>query len=274
MELIVSEIKELEPINFNYKELKENLSEKLKVYANAVYTEDTIKEAEKDRANLNKLSKALNDKKIEIKKQVLKPLEDYENKTKELMNMIADANSNIDKQIKIFEQKQKDDKLKQIVEIFEKSVGELVDIFNFDKIYNEQWLNKTYTMKKVEADILHSITKANQDLNIIQNLGVNTELETRLTSYYFNEANLNLSATMQEKTRIEEEQKKVEELQKKQKNIQNIAKNEENTIKSTQNVAKSEEKQQIDFRVWVTQEQKIKLRDFLVSNNIKYGSVK
>lgn len=274
MELIVSEIKELEPINFNYEELKENLSEKLKVYANAVYTEDTIKEAEKDRANLNKLSKALNDKKIEIKKQVLKPFEDYENKTKELITMIADANSNIDKQIKSFEQKQKDDKLKQIVEIFENNVGELVDIFNFDKIYNEQWLNKTYTIKKVEADILHSITKANQDLNVIQNLDVNTELETRLTSYYFNEANLNLSATMQEKTRIEEEQKKVEELQKKQKNAQSITKSEESITKSTQSITKSEEKQQIDFRVWVTQEQKLILKEFLIKNNIKYGSVK
>lgn len=274
MELIVSEIKELQPISFNYEELKENLSEKLKVYANAVYTEDTIKEAEKDRANLNKLSKALNDKKIEIKKQVLKPFDDYENKTKELTGMIGEATSNIDKQIKNFEQKQKDDKLKQIAEIFEKNVGELVDIFNFDKIYNEQWLNKTCTMKKIEADILHSITRANQDLNVIQNLGVDKELEVRLTSYYFNEANLSLSATMQEKAKIEEQQKKVEELQKKQKSIQNVAKSEENIAINTQRIIKNGEKQQIDFRVWVTQEQKIKLRDFLVSNNIKYGSVK
>ena len=34
-----------------------------------------------------------------------------------------------------------------------------------------------------------------------------------------------------------------------------------------------EELQVIDFRVWVTQEQKMKIRDFLIQNNIKYGKV-
>ena len=32
--------------------------------------------------------------------------------------------------------------------------------------------------------------------------------------------------------------------------------------------------QQIDFRVWVTQTQKAALRNFLVENGIRYGSVK
>lgn len=275
MELKVEEMQALQPIKFNYEEIKQQLAEQLKNYDNVVYTEETITLAKTDRATLNKVEKAINDEKIRIKNFLLKDYTaNFEPKCKELMEMIKTVSNKIDNQVKDFDKKQKDEKLKQIVEIFENNVGELVDIFNFDKIYNEQWLNKTYTMKKVEADILHSITKANQDLNIIQNLGVNTELETRLTSYYFNEANLNLSATMQEKTRIEEQQKKVEELQKKQKSVQNVAKNEENMTKSTQNITKSEEKQQIDFRVWVTQEEKMKLRDFLINNNIKYGSVK
>ena len=30
---------------------------------------------------------------------------------------------------------------------------------------------------------------------------------------------------------------------------------------------------QIDFRIWVTESQKVKLKDFLLVNGIKYGSV-
>ncbi len=74
MELQVSEIKALEPIKFNYEELKTQIATKLENYKNLVYTEDNIKEAKADRANLNKLAKALNDEKIRIKKYSLRAI--------------------------------------------------------------------------------------------------------------------------------------------------------------------------------------------------------
>ena len=265
MELQVSEIQELKPIDFNYLELKENLKEKLEIYKKAVYTEETIKEAKEDRAKLNKLSKAINDKKIEIKKEVLKPFEDFESKTKELVSMIEETTKGIDTQIKTFEQKQKDEKLQNTVTYFEKNAEELKDMLNFDKIYNPKWLNVTYKMSDIEADIKHVIIKSRQDLNVIKNL--NTEFENQLIDFYFK--TLNLSETMGEKTRLEEQKKKIETLQNSQK-----MKNEENTTNNQGNVQKSQELQQIDFRVWVTQEQKLLLREFLIKNNIKYGSVK
>lgn len=273
MELQVSEIQELKPIDFNYLELKENLEEKLVVYKNAVYTEDTIKEAKEDRAKLNKLSKAINDKKIEIKKEVLKPFEDFEIKTKELVAMIGEATANIDKQIKEFEDEKKDKKLQEIVSFFEKNAEELKEVLNFDKIYNVKWLNSTYKMTDIESEIKHVITKSRQDLVVIKNL--NTEFEDSLIDFYFK--SLNLTETMGEKTRLEEQKKKLEALQ----NLQKITKNEEkatevsqNITNNQQNVQKSEELQQIDFRVWVTEEQKTLLREFLIKNNIKYGKVK
>ena len=62
-----------------------------------------------------------------------------------------------------------------------------------------------------------------------------------------------------------ENNKKLEELKQQQE-----ARKEVQTPKKEQ---KQEELQIIDFRVWVTQEQKLKIRDFLIQNNIKYGKV-
>lgn len=67
MELQVSEIQELEPVKFNYEELKTALTQKVSTYKNLVYTEENIVTAKADRALLNKLSKAINDEKKRVK---------------------------------------------------------------------------------------------------------------------------------------------------------------------------------------------------------------
>lgn len=114
MELKVEEIKSLAPIQFNYEDIKKWVTEKAKEYKSVVYTEETITAAKTDRATLNKVAKAINDEKIRIKKEVLKPFEDFENKCKELQGIITDASSSIDTQVKAFEEKEQNEKREQI----------------------------------------------------------------------------------------------------------------------------------------------------------------
>ena len=54
----------LPPVEWNFSEVKTWVENGLKKYENIVYTEDTMTQAKKDRAELNKLSKALNDKRL------------------------------------------------------------------------------------------------------------------------------------------------------------------------------------------------------------------
>lgn len=63
MELQVSEIQALEPVKFNYEELKAAITEKANTYKNLVYTEENIATAKSDRVMLNKVSKAINEEK-------------------------------------------------------------------------------------------------------------------------------------------------------------------------------------------------------------------
>lgn len=67
MQLEVQEIQALEPVKFNYEDIKSWLITKTKEYKDVVYTPETIALAKQDRATLNKVSSAINDEKKRIK---------------------------------------------------------------------------------------------------------------------------------------------------------------------------------------------------------------
>ena len=268
MELQVSEIQELEPVKFNYEELKAILTEKVNTYKTLVYTEENITTAKADRALLNKLSKAINDEKKRVKNQLLEPYMDFEIKCKELIEIVDNASSSIDNQIKSFEEVEKNNKLQQILEYWIQYAGEYAEVIEVDKLVRDQWLNKTYSLSKVHDDIDHIITKIKTDFSVLENAISDTETTKRLKDYYLNNIDNPsvLSLTMQEKQRIEESNSKIESLEK-------TTKSEANTTENKENVTK-DEIMQLDFRVWGTREQLKKIQQFCKENNIKVGSVK
>lgn len=278
MELKVEEIKAIAPVQFNYEDIKGWVTEKATEYKNIVYTPETILLAKQDRATLNKVSEAINNEKKRIKNELLKPYVDFENKCKELMAIVDDASKTIDKQVKEFELKEQAEKEQQIKAIFDENIGDYKELINFDTIFNPRWLNKTYSMKKIEEDIKHLITKTTDDLNIIENTIEDQSLLQQIHRYYFNNINdpAVLGNSLQEYQRIIENNKKLESL----KNTQNVTKNEQkptestqNITNNTQNIQKQENLLQIDFRVTATKEQFMNLKQFLESNNINYRRI-
>ncbi len=281
MELKVEEIKALEPIKFNYEELKKWLEEKVKNYKNLVYTDENIGTAKSDRADLNKLKKALNDEKIRIKKTYLTPYDVFETKIKELIGIVDIAVENVDVQVKDYEQKEKDNKRAEILNYFTGKVGKYKDVLNFDKIFNQKWLNKTCKINDIKKEIDTLIARIDTHMQIIDGQVKDENMNTEIRRYYFEHiADENvLTFTMAQIQKIKEENKKInilkqeeipkvtEELVNNEKNSQNIVENEQKSVNNSQNLT------QIDFRVWVTTEQIKALKLFLIENHIKYGRV-
>lgn len=272
MELKVDEIKELSPIKFNYEEIKNWVIEKSKEYKSIVYTEDTIENARTDRATLNKVTKAINDEKIRLKKEVLKPFEDFEKKCKELQGIMSEATNSIDSQIKSFEEKEQNKKREQIKEIFNTQIGDFKDLISFETIFNSRWLNKTYSIKNIEEEIKHIVVKTNNDFEVIDGQIKDEVINKQVKAYYFNNITepAVLGNSLQEGLKIVEANKKLEEFKKQQEIKAEKVKVDTEKVEITE---KKEEIETIDFRVWVTKEQKMKLREFLIQNNIKYGKV-
>lgn len=168
MELKVNEVIIPDKITFNYDELKQELTEKVSMYESLVYTEENIKEAKVDRANLNKLKKALNDERIRREKEYMQPFADFKSKINEIISIIDKPVALIDKQVKEHEEKLKQEKMIAIEELF-RQIG-FQSFVTLDKIFNEKWLNASTTLKSIEEEMKQLMYRFSTDLLTLNNL--------------------------------------------------------------------------------------------------------
>lgn len=194
-------------IDFNYEAIKAELSEKLERYNSLVVNEDSISGAKKDKAALNKLKTALEDRRKAVKKDCLRPYEEFEQKIKELVGMIDAPVLAIDGQIKAFVEIKKEEKRADIQGFYADSIGDLAPILPFDKVFDPRWLNATYKIEDAQKEITDRIFKTRNDIGIIK--AMNLSGEQQVLDVYLR--TLDMSATLAEKTRLEDQQKRMEE---------------------------------------------------------------
>ena len=120
-----------------------------------VFTEEQIAVAKQTRADLNRVAKVIDERRKELKKEYLKPYEEVETQAKELVGMISAVNSEIDKQIKAFEEREKEEK-KSSAQLW---CGLKYNKITVDKIWNDKWLNKTFSFKDIEEEMRTRITE-------------------------------------------------------------------------------------------------------------------
>lgn len=168
MELRVNEITVPESISFNYEELKKEISAKAHQYALAVYSDEQIKLAKTDRANLNKLKKALNDERIRREKEYMQPFNDFKAKINEIISIIDKPVQLIDGQIKNYEEQQKLEKKDKILCCFENSIHP--EWISFEMIFNEKWLNASVKMSAIEEEISLKLEQITADLQTLSGL--------------------------------------------------------------------------------------------------------
>lgn len=168
MELKMNDVQFPKVIEFNFAELKQEITSKAELYKNMVYTDDSIKEAKADKATLNKFITALEDKRKEVKKQCLQPYEEFEKQIKELVAIVDEPVKLIDQQVKNYEEKKKADKLEKIKEFWE-SV-EHPEWLTCGKIFDQKWLNATTSMKKVQESITERLKQICSDMDTLNSL--------------------------------------------------------------------------------------------------------
>ena len=181
MELIIKTDLQTFPamIEYNHEDLKTELSEQLKKYQNIVVTEDCVKEFKADKANLNRLKTALEDKRKEIKKAILQPYKNFEKSIKELVALIDEPIQAIDSQLKEIDNKKKGEKLKEIQKLYQDSIGIFKDLIPFEKIYNCKWLNSTYKLNEIALEMQELQVTLNNGLQIIEGLDTDFKQEIK-----------------------------------------------------------------------------------------------
>ena len=152
MELKINSYQLPEAISFNFEELKNELQVKTDQYTKLVYTDDNIKTAKEDRADLNRLKKALNDERLRLQREYMKPFEGFKKQVDEIIGIIDRPVLAIDRQIKEYEAIKQDEKKQKIEELFESLFfPEFVKLD--EKIFNPKWLNASVSLKQVEDSL-------------------------------------------------------------------------------------------------------------------------
>ena len=268
LELKLSEFHPV-PVSFNYAELKKEIADRTLPYKGLIVTEDAIPTAKADLAKLRKLEKAIDDRRKDVKKEYNAPYMEFEAKVKDILSDIQDAEQNIDSQVKSFEKQYEDEKLAKIKKFFGLAFGELAEEVRFETIYNPKWLNKGYKMPDIEEEIAAAANKLHADIEVVK--GLKSPHETSLLSNLFSCLDLGEVMVQHNKLMELDERRKAQEQAK-----QEVAETPSPVIEEEDEAVVETPKplQQIDFRVWVNENQKAALKNFLVSNGIRYGSVR
>ena len=194
-------------LEFNFEDLKKALAERMELYRGLVVTEDGIKAAKQDRADLNKLREAIEAKRKEVKKACMAPYTEFEGRVKELVQLVDAPIAAIDGQLKEYEEKRRAEKRAEIAAIYEETVGELKGILPFDRLWRDEWYNTAWSMKKIREAIVAAEGKVASDLEVLST--VESEFAEAVRLKYL-EA-LDLNAALAERARLQERAAKLRE---------------------------------------------------------------
>lgn len=153
-----------------YEELKASaikLSENVK---SVQVNEDNIQMSKKLIASINKETKKINDARITLKKELLKPYLEIESKVKEIDSIVDEANREVKSQISELEEIERDKKSNEIEEFFNKRIKhyKFSNIFSFKDFLKPSHLNKSTSLNKVEDLLVEWLEKIKNDFKVIE----------------------------------------------------------------------------------------------------------
>ncbi len=275
----------------NLEALKAELAPKLDYYNNLVVTEDSIKAAKTDKANLNKLRTAIEDQRKSIKKQYLEPYNLLEAQCKEVVALIDAPIKAIDTQIKAFDEIEKQEKYAALSEAFTAlNVPEWIKI---EDILNPKWGNKTEKIDSLKAEMADNLKKLTDDFDKLAEMYGEREYYLPIVNRF--KTTKDFSQTAVYAVQLESEYKKEQERKAKEEELR------QQMLKAAESVQNAPEQPEVEqsviippepqtavnveseqpepilkgrFEVECTKSQLIALRDFMKAQGIKFEIVK
>lgn len=290
MELRIVPYQIPEKIEFNYEEIIREIEPVVNEKASIYYSDEDIPVAKKDRTKFNTFKKAINDERIRMKKEYMKPFEEFEAKVKDINALADKAVIAIDKQIKEYEGNQKREKLDKIKALWTQMA--VPEGLTMDKVYEERMLNTSFSMKKVETCFELAIGKFNRDmatLAALPELGFEAQ-QVYISTFDINKAlaeGQRMAQIQKQKAEYEAEQarRKAEEEAKKVAEqvpvevvtAEEIAQSKQEYIEAASangvHVPKAPEKQWVAFQALLTTEQAMELKKFFDDRAIEFKAI-
>ena len=269
----------------NLAALKAELTPKLDYYNKLVVTADSIKAAKADKAALNKLKTAIEDQRKAIKKQYLEPYTILETQCKEVVALIDAPISAIDKQIKVFEEMDDNNKYKELTDAFEKL--EPPEWIKLEDVLNPKWKNKTQKTDALITELTAAVKELVDGIEKISEMYKDEPYLLSITEFFKQHKDFSKTAVYaaQMNTAYKKEQAAKAAAEAAAQNTLQNAPQDAATVSNesilpqqqTQQETQSEQPQKLfkgRFEVEGTKEQIIALGNYMKSTGIKFTTIK
>lgn len=145
----------LPAVEWNRAEVAAWLEEKISCYRGRAYNPEDLKDAKRDRAEVNKIEKELAAAQKRIQELYKAPVNEFVAQMKEFHYMAQQVSDAIDVQIKRAEETQRDQRREQLRQTFAENVGdELGQLLTFDRLLDGRWLNKSVSASTAQRELL------------------------------------------------------------------------------------------------------------------------
>jgi len=194
-------MEKLEITKVNKNELMVINFEEIKEYLNNFLQEINLDDAEKEKAKLNKLKTSLENERKRIKQEVMEQYNlIFEPQMKELTSLIDNTLGTLNQRIEAKKEAYEREKELVVKEMWKELNFDLITL---DRIFNPKWLNKTYTEKQIQDDMISFINQIKQDLITLDTLENKEDLKTKyLLCLNLNETIRLYNAEKQAKSRL------------------------------------------------------------------------
>lgn len=194
-------------IDTNFEAIRAGLEERLAPYATMIVSPEAIGDAKKTRADIRKVGDSIDSLRKAVKKQWLKPYEEFEAQCKELTGIVNGAVSNIDGQIKAMENEVKEQKRQELKDFFTETSEDIADYITFEDVFDLRMLNSTFALKDAMGEIQRQLEDVRDCLSAIRSM--DSPYEAAMLSEY--SKSHNITKAIAEGRRLEAIQKAEEE---------------------------------------------------------------
>ena len=257
----------------NYEPLKQWALEQVSAYKGLVVQEDDLSTAKADCAKLRKVAKNASDLRISVEKEHKQKIAKTLEQLKEITSIFNDAAADIDAQVKAFDEKRKQEKQEAIGNIYESNIEDMRELLPMQKIYNDKWMNKGYTLSDIEKEIKDKVKSVKENIGTIQMLG--TKYESQMISAYLER--FEMGDALKKKTELERIDDEMERRRKAAEEEAKAAAESEETVNTAEQSEpiveepKQEQQYRLAFEVYGNKEELTALCNFIRENGYRYN---
>lgn len=273
----------LPEIQWNHEEAKAYTLQKAQEYQSIAYTDADKSAMKADRAQINKFVSAMEDERKRVKAFYNEPYEKFNTQVKEVLQPMRDTMRLIDQGLDEIEQKYREEKTELCRKYYDRHIGDLRDLLPFERTIREEYYKRAFKENKLEQAYMDFFGRIREELKALEELP--ERFRDKAVLEYMK--SFNLSDAIREGKRLEEMEKVMEErrlAQAREKEERQAAQAlQAESVPAAPAEAPEPETQEppaednpdpvlyLDFRVWGTREQLMRLRQYLVDNGLKFG---